>query len=89
VAQPDDLVQMLVDMKNAANVVPGQFEARGHDYRADLAQFIREVYRLSASDDQLAAVEQACEPPSWSASAYSTPPRHDRRPMRQRGRHLW
>jgi hypothetical protein len=46
-------------MKNAANVIPGQFEAKGHDYRADLARFIREVYGLPATDDQLAAVEQA------------------------------
>ena len=46
-------------MKNAANVIPGQFEAKGRDYRADLARFVREVYGLSASDDQLAAVEQA------------------------------
>ena len=46
-------------MKNAANVIPGQFEAKGHDYRADLAQFVREVYALPASDDQLAAVERA------------------------------
>jgi uncharacterized membrane protein len=38
---PTTFVQTLVDMKNAANVVPGQFEARGHDYRADLARFIR------------------------------------------------
>jgi hypothetical protein len=52
-------VQTLVDMKNAANVIPGQFEAKGHDYRADLARFIREVYDLPASDDQLAAVEAA------------------------------
>jgi uncharacterized membrane protein len=56
---PTTFVQTLVDMKNAANVVPGQFEARGHDYRADLARFIREVYRLPATDDQLAAVETA------------------------------
>lgn len=56
---PTTFVQTLVDMKNAANVVPGQFEARGHDYRADLARFIRQVYRLPASDAQLAAVEQA------------------------------
>jgi hypothetical protein len=48
-----------VDMKNAANVIPGQFDAKGHDYRADLARFIREVYDLPATDDQLAAVEQA------------------------------
>ena len=46
-------------MKNAANVIPGQFEAKGHDYRADLARFIREVYGLPATDNQLAAVEQA------------------------------
>ena len=52
---PTTFVQTLVDMKNAANVIPGQFEAKGHDYRADLARFIREVYALPASDDQLAA----------------------------------
>jgi uncharacterized membrane protein len=56
---PTTFVQTLVDMKNAANVIPGQFEARGHDYRADLARFVREVYALAASDAQLAAVERA------------------------------
>jgi uncharacterized membrane protein len=56
---PTTFVQTLVDMKNAANVIPGQFEAKGHDYRADLARFIREVYDLEATDTQLAAVEQA------------------------------
>ena len=56
---PTTFVQTLVDMKNAANVVPGQFEAKGHDYRADLARFVREVYDLPATDTQLAAVEQA------------------------------
>jgi uncharacterized membrane protein len=56
---PTTFVQTLVDMKNAANVIPGQFEAKGHDYRADLACFIREVYDLPATDDQLAAVERA------------------------------
>jgi uncharacterized membrane protein len=52
---PTTFVQTLVDMKNAANVVPGQFEAKGHDYRADLARFIRELYGLPASDNRLAA----------------------------------
>jgi uncharacterized membrane protein len=56
---PTTFVQTLVDMKNAANVVPGQFEAKGHDYRADLARFVREVYDLEATDEQLAAVEEA------------------------------
>ena len=46
-------------MKNSANVIPGQFEAKGHDYRADLARFVREVYALPASDEQLAAIEAA------------------------------
>jgi len=56
---PTTFVQTLVDMKNAANVIPGQFEARGHDYRADLARFIREVYRLPATDAQLDAAKAA------------------------------
>jgi uncharacterized membrane protein len=73
---PTTFVQTLVDMKNAANVVPGQFEARGHDYRADLARFIREVYRLPASDAQLAAVERA----------RASRPIRPQRPMRQRRR---
>ena len=46
-------------MKNAANVIPGQFGAKGHDYRADLARFVRDVYALPASDEQLAAIEEA------------------------------
>lgn len=56
---PTTFMLTLIDMKNSANVIPGQFEAKGHDYRADLARFIRAVYRLDASDDQLAKVEQA------------------------------
>jgi uncharacterized membrane protein len=56
---PTTFVQTLVDMKNAANVIPGQFEAKGHDYRADLARFVREVYHLPATDEQLASIEEA------------------------------
>jgi uncharacterized membrane protein len=56
---PTTFVQVLVDMKNAANVIPGEFEAKGHDYRADLARFVREVYDLKATDAQLAKVEEA------------------------------
>jgi uncharacterized membrane protein len=52
-------VHTAIDMKNAMNVVPGEFVANGHDYRADLARFIREVYGLPCSDDDLARVEQA------------------------------
>ena len=56
---PATFVQTLIDMKNSANVIPGQFEAKGHDYRADLARFVREVYALQASDEQLASIEAA------------------------------
>jgi uncharacterized membrane protein len=52
-------VQVAVDMKNAMNVVPGELTASGHDYRGDLARFIREVYSLPCSDEQLEAVELA------------------------------
>ena len=56
---PATFIQTLIDMKNSANVIPGQFEAKGHDYRADLARFVREVYALQASDEQLASIEVA------------------------------
>lgn len=54
-------VQTLVDMKNAARVVPGVFEAKGHDYRADLPGFIAALLRLPATDEQLARVTRALE----------------------------
>jgi uncharacterized membrane protein len=56
---PTTFVQTLVDMKNSVRVVPGRLDARGHDYRADLAGFVRDVYALDASDQQLARIEDA------------------------------
>ena len=52
-------IQVIFDMKNAMNVVPGKFVANGHDYRADLARFIREVYDLRSTEAQLQRVEAA------------------------------
>ena len=52
-------LQTLVDMKNSMTVVPGVFEAKGHDYRADLACFVRAVYRLDASEEQMERIEDA------------------------------
>jgi uncharacterized membrane protein len=40
----------LIDVKNAMNVVPGQFVANGHDYRASLARFTSLAYDLPADD---------------------------------------
>jgi uncharacterized membrane protein len=52
-------VHTVIDMKNAMDVVPGQFVANGHDYRADLARFIRHVYGLDCTDEQLERIEAA------------------------------
>lgn len=51
--------QTAIDTKNAATVVPGAFDALGHDYRADLAQFVSTAYDLTdVSDEQMASIEE-------------------------------
>jgi uncharacterized membrane protein len=52
-------VLTLMDVKNAMNVTPGTFFARGHDYRADLARMVSEAYGLPAGDDEMLAIERA------------------------------
>ena len=50
--------QTLIDTKNAATVIPGEFFSTGHDYRADLAEFIRFAYHFDdVTDDQMEAIE--------------------------------
>jgi uncharacterized membrane protein len=56
---PTTFFQTLIDMNNAMNVVPGKFEANGHDYRSDLALFVREAFGLVCSDEQMERVEGA------------------------------
>src|SRR5262249_55526486 len=48
--------QVLVDMKNAANVVPGVFAAKGHDYRADLLPFFHATLGFDKTPEQLDAI---------------------------------
>jgi uncharacterized membrane protein len=48
--------QVLVDMKNSANVVPGKFAAKGHDYRADLLPFFHAALGFDATPAQLGAI---------------------------------
>ena len=50
-------LQTLIDMKNAQ--VPGAYRAWAHDYRPDLARFIRDVFDLPATDEQMARIERA------------------------------
>jgi Alpha/beta-hydrolase family/Alpha/beta-hydrolase family N-terminus len=52
-------VQTGMDAMNAMLSVPGQFASFGHDYRADMAQFVRDAYGLpEATDAQLARIEE-------------------------------
>lgn len=53
--------QVLVDMKNSANVVPGKFAAKGHDYRADLLPFFNAALGFDATDSELDAIAQWLE----------------------------
>ncbi|MCU0300334.1 MAG: alpha/beta hydrolase [Candidatus Nanopelagicales bacterium] len=48
----------LMDVKNAMNVIPGQFVANGHDYRASLPRFTSLAYDLPADDETLATMER-------------------------------
>ena len=50
-------LQTLIDMKNAQ--VPGAYRAWAHDYRPDLARFIRDVFDLPATDEQMVRIERA------------------------------
>jgi uncharacterized membrane protein len=51
--------QSLIDMKNAQ--IPGAYRAWAHDYRPDLADFIRDVYDLDCTPEQLERVKTACQ----------------------------
>ncbi|MEN8114431.1 MAG: alpha/beta-hydrolase family protein [Actinomycetota bacterium] len=51
--------QTAIDTKNAATVVPGEFKAFGHDYRADLAEFVRAAYGLDGvTPGQMKRIEE-------------------------------
>jgi hypothetical protein len=49
--------QSLIDMKNAQ--IPGPYRAWAHDYRADLPEFVRDVYGLECTDEQMVRVRDA------------------------------
>ena len=51
--------QVLVDTLFATNIKPGQFDSRGHDYRADLGATVTAAYALSADPGTAARLETA------------------------------
>ena len=70
--------QMLVDMKNSANVVPGVFAATGHDYRADLLPFFRAVLGITVTDEQMQRLAEVAPGSGTRAKRVGEAPR-DRR----------
>jgi uncharacterized membrane protein len=51
-------IQTATDAMNAMLSVPGEFGSFGHDYRADMARFVRDTYELPATESQLERIEQ-------------------------------
>jgi uncharacterized membrane protein len=51
-------IQTATDAMNAMLSVPGELGSFGHDYRADMARFVRDTYSLSASEPQIERIEQ-------------------------------
>jgi uncharacterized membrane protein len=51
-------IQTATDAMNAMLSVPGEFASFGHDYRADMARFVRDAYDLPATESQLERIEQ-------------------------------
>lgn len=50
--------QTAVDAANAVVATPGEFRSFGHDYRADMARFVRDAFHLPAvTDDQMERIE--------------------------------
>ena len=56
---PGTFLLTLMDMKNSMHVIPGEFEASGHDYRADLAEFVSFTYGFNITRLQMKAIEAA------------------------------
>ncbi|HEX6654625.1 MAG TPA: alpha/beta-hydrolase family protein, partial [Candidatus Limnocylindria bacterium] len=51
-------VQRAMDAANAMVSVPGKFGSFGHDYRADMARFVQDAFRLpEATEPQLGRIE--------------------------------
>ncbi len=49
----------MIDAMNAMSVVPGTFVSRGHDYRKQLAVFVRDVFELKEPPNGMEPVEHA------------------------------
>lgn len=48
-----------LDMQNALTPTPGVFDEGGHDYHREIPEAIRQVWRLTVSDEQMDSIQQA------------------------------
>jgi hypothetical protein len=52
-------IQTATDAFTSMLAVPGEFRSHGHDYRADMAHFVRDAYGFpAATDAQLTRIEE-------------------------------
>jgi uncharacterized membrane protein len=51
-------INTVIDAANAMVTVPGEFGSYGHDYRADMARFVRDAYHLQATEWQMERIER-------------------------------
>jgi uncharacterized membrane protein len=52
-------VTTFIDLQNALVPTPGIFQEGGHDYRLEIPEAMREVWDLSATDEQMDRVQEA------------------------------
>jgi uncharacterized membrane protein len=48
-----------LDMQNALSPTPGVFDEGGHDYRRETPEAVRQVFGLTATDEQMARVQES------------------------------
>jgi uncharacterized membrane protein len=52
-------ITTFIDLQNALVPTPGIFQEGGHDYRREIPEAVRSVFRLTAADDQMERVQAA------------------------------
>jgi uncharacterized membrane protein len=52
-------ITTFIDLQNALVPTPGVFQEGGHDYRREIPEAVRRVFRLTATDDQMDRVQAA------------------------------
>lgn len=52
-------ITTFIDLQNALVPTPGIFQEGGHDYRREIPEALRQVFRLTAADDQMERVQTA------------------------------